>query len=640
MPMADEGNQMGQTSGSRLWRPGRLAAMALLISGIALVAVACGGDEAPATKAPAAQATQPPAATQAPTSAPAAKLEFPIKPRANVTRAETLVFAGPTTPTIAEHDNMNPFSLGGLGRVRGILNKTVYEYLYLYNHNTAEEIPWLAEAYKVSDDFMKIDVTLRNGIEWADGKPFTSSDVQFTLNMLRDTPALTFASDIKEWVKDVQVVDDRHFTINMNKPNARFFFFYFIENSEIHITVLPKHVWEGKDPSTFNNFDPAKGWPLGTGPYAPVSAGPQIQTFDRNDNWWAAKAGFAKLPKPLRVTHVAVGSTDTWIAMMVNNEIDVGHSMQPGQFVASKGRNSDVVTWGKSGPVWGAPDACLLTVGVNTAAEPFNNADVRWALNYAIDRDKFISLGYEDSVIKRTVPYSSYGGLALYENQQTALIAKYKPDDPDPNKVAARMQKAGYTKDAQGFWTKGGKRITEKLHVPSWLRPMGPVLAKQMKDGGFDIEFQQYDDNAPFFNSVRAGNANLWSLVHCGSSREPHGTLQHFHSRFASPIGTAGSYIWANSNYSNPEYDAIIDKMDAITPRANDPAYLALVNQALEIYLRDLPQIYLSDEMHVRTFNNHYWKGWMNAGDPYVAPYQVWAGFLLAVLKVEPTGNK
>jgi len=600
-----------------------------------LFAVACGGDQ------PAATATKAPVAATA-TAAPAAppKVEFPVKKRANVTRAETLVFAGPATPTIAEHDNMNPYSLGGLGRVRGILNKTVYEFLFLYNHNTAEEIPWLAEAYKVAPDHSKIDVTLRKGVEWADTKPFTSSDVQFTVHMLRDNPSLTFGADIQEWVKDITVIDDRNFTINLNKPNARFFFFYFIENSEIHIPILPKHVWEGKDPTTFKNFDAAQGWPLGTGPYAPVDASSQIQVFDRNDNWWGAKAGFQRLPKPLRVNHVAVGSTDTWIAMMVNNEIDVGHSMQPGQFVASKGRNPTVVTWNDAGPVWGAPDACLLTVGLNTATEPFNNVDVRWALNHAISRDKFISLAYEDSVIKRTVPYSSYGGLALYENQQSQLIAKYDPDEPDLTKVAARMQKAGFTKDTQGFWTKGGKRVTEKLHVPTWLKPMGPVLAKQMKDAGFDVEFQQYDDNAPFFNAVRAGNVNLWSIVHCGSSREPHGTLQHFHSRFASPIGTAGRYIWANSNYSNPDYDAVIDKMDTIVPNPRDPAYMALVNQALDIYLRDMPQIYLSDEMHVRTFNNHYWKGWMNGKDPYVAPYQVWAGFLMAVLKVEPTGAK
>ena len=45
-------------------------------------------------------------------------------------------------------------------------------------------------------------------------------------------------------------------------------------------------------------------------------------------------------------------------------------------------------------------------------------------------------------------------------------------------------------------------------------------------------------------------------------------------------------YIWGNNFIVNPEYDAIIDQMDAIPESPNDPEYMALADQALELFLK------------------------------------------------------
>ena len=122
-----------------------------------------------------------------------------------------------------------------------------------------------------------------------------------------------------------------------------------------------------------------------------------------------------------------------------------------------------------------------------------------------------------------------------------------------------------------------------------------------------------------------------------GSSSEPHGTLQHYHSKFNSPSqGEQNSYVWGNSQYDNPEYDAIIEAMDGILPSPNDPAYMDLADQALELFLDDVIEITLAEERHVVTFNKTYWTGWADVDDPYVAPYSLWAGFLLEFLNLEP----
>ena len=63
-----------------------------------------------------------------------------------------------------------------------------------------------------------------------------------------------------------------------------------------------------------------------------------------------------------------------------------------------------------------------------------------------------------------------------------------------------------------------------------------------------------------------------------------------------------------------------------------------LAAQAVDIYLRDMPEIMLTEELHVVTSNTTYWTGFMNKADPYVAPYPCWEAFYLAMFKLTPTG--
>lgn len=559
--------------------------------------------------------------------------------KAEVARQDTLIHYGGDTE-ILEPTNFNPYSLGGLGRIRGPLNKTIFEFFYYYNHNDGAEIPWLAESYKIADDFMSVDVVIRQGVTWNDGTPFTADDVKFTLEKLRDTPELAFSADMKEWVKEVTVTDAQNFTINLNKANPRFFYFYFVENSEIQIAILPKHIWENEDWTTFMNYDPARGLPVGTGPFKLVEAGPQGVFFDRDDNWWGVKSGFSQASKVTRQSFLPLGAGAAVFARMINNELDVDWTVQPGEFVAGMGQNPDLKSWNLEGPSWGAADACLYTLGLNTRWGPMADVHVRRAVQAAINRTDMVDLAYEGGTIPLVLPFSSFGGLDPYEELVADLVEQYKPDNPSQALVDAEMAEAGYEKDSEGFWSKDGTRLQPEFHCACWLGPMGPVIEKQLRDAGFDVTVKLVTTTCdPFFETVRTGQADMWIIVHCGSSREPWGTLQHYHSKFASPDqGQTNNYIWANSQYMNPEYDAIIDQLDGIPPSPDDPAYTELVRQAVEIYLRDVIEITLSEERHVRVYNYHYWTGWPNADDPYVAPYALWGSIMLALLKIEPTG--
>ena len=63
-----------------------------------------------------------------------------------------------------------------------------------------------------------------------------------------------------------------------------------------------------------------------------------------------------------------------------------------------------------------------------------------------------------------------------------------------------------------------------------------------------------------------------------------------------------------------------------------------MLAQAVEIYLQDVPELMLTEELHVVTFNDTYWTGWPSAADPYVAPYPCWEAFNTVLYHLQPTG--
>src|SRR5690606_8728709 len=68
--------------------------------------------------------------------------------------------------------NFNPFSpskIGGLG--------TIYEPLFFYNKaEVRDPVPLLGTEQSWNEDGTELSVTLREGVTWSDGEPFTAKD--------------------------------------------------------------------------------------------------------------------------------------------------------------------------------------------------------------------------------------------------------------------------------------------------------------------------------------------------------------------------------------------------------------------------------------------------------------------------------
>jgi peptide/nickel transport system substrate-binding protein len=552
----------------------------------------------------------------------------------DVPRNETLVLTpwGDQPAQLANVENWNPY-LTSVTHQRDAMQFTVNEELFYTNLTDGKLIPWQAESFDLSPDFLTATIHLRKGVAWQDGQAFTSDDVKFTLEALRDAPPeINGSSDYKEYVKDVDASDPLTAVIHFTKPAPRWVRDHLALGHENHYPILAAHIWKGQDIKAFTNYDLAKGLPMGTGAYKLVSSTTQQEVFDRDDNWWGAKGGFMPLPTPKRIVMVPVASDDAMGQLQIANQVDGGRQLLVGTYEAAVAQNPKLHSWNTQGPVWGAPDGCDYSLVFNALKAPWNDVNLHWAVDHAIDRAKLSEIGYEGSDHPVSYAFSGYmaGTYLPKDGPLQAVIDKYDVDHQDLGLVAKYMAAAGFAKGADGMWAKDGKTLEFKVRVPAFIQPIQAPLTQQLKDAGFDAIQAPVDDS--WLPDITNGNFDTMVFVHCGSLSEPVETLKDYHSKYSRPLGTAIPYSVAGSRYSNPEYDKIIDAMLAV-PANPDPKsdYMKNAVAALDIAMRDLPQIDMLEELHVVTFNDTYWTGWPTAANPYVAPYTPWEAFNVVI---------
>jgi peptide/nickel transport system substrate-binding protein len=558
----------------------------------------------------------------------------------NVPRNRTLVSQGwDFYNQVPSTDNFNPYA-GVLLHQRNSLHYTVNEQLFYTNHFTNEQIPWIGKSYTYNDDFTELTVKLRDGVKWSDGATLDAEDVVFTFDMLKGAaPHLLFSSAIAEWVASAEAVDPLTVKITLTKPGPRWAADFLATGQSTRFVVVPKHIWEGQDPKTFANFDLAKGLPVGTGPFKLIKSDASSLFYDRRDSWWALDAGLVQqMPEVERVIYVPA-TGEAMPQLYATNQIDIGRNIQSGVFEAVRVQNPNLKAWNDEGPVWGAPNGCVIGVRFNVQKAPFDSVPLRQAINAAIDRDQIVNLAYEGSVKMAVLPFSSYRGMLDYVDGMPDLIKAAALDGRSVDKVSKILTRAGFSKNASGKWQQpNGSLLQIEIQVGQG-DPVGPVLGEQLKSAGFDavVNVQQITAQT---EALTAGNFGLSVYPHCGSLYDPWQTLEHFHSKYAAAAGQAAKNLRAPTRYANPKLDAILDQLERRQPSPKDSEYVALVKQATEIIARDLPEIALFEEIQTQPFNNTYWTGFPSAKNPYVAQPLPWEGFALVVHRLKPVRER
>ena len=550
----------------------------------------------------------------------------------DVSRENTLIFEN-ISERVTTPENYNPFLPSTL--LHAGLQQVGFESLFYYNYETTKLEPWQAESYAFNDKFDEVTIKLRSGIAWSDGVPFTAKDVVYTMNMLKaNAPALgNWSVNAKTWVKDIVAVDDRTVKITLTSANPRFILDTFGVRIYGVTFILPEHIWKDKDPMTFSNFDLSKGWPVSTSPYRLVASNSTEVTWDRRDDWWGAKTGFKRLPKPERVLFRTAGSEERRAAMAVNNELDTLWVMGRANFESVKAQNPDVAAWYKD-PPYAYLDPCPRYLAFNTTLKPFDDPKLRWAMSYAMNRDAIVDIAWEGLTKPAKWMTADYPALTKFIDPNNDLFEKYPTLAFDTNKTTEIMESEGYAKDGDGLWAKDGKHVSLDIVIRQGeadQTKMAPVVTQLLRRGGFDANFQ-LADIAAYTDALNTGRANAWLDVSCGGVSDPYATFDLYHSRHAAPMGQVAT--GARTRWKNADFDKVVDEM-AVTS-SEDPKLQDLTRKGLELWLPELPAIPLVQAALLASVNNHYWKNWPDEKNNYYHPGWWWATALPLVVNVEP----
>ena len=162
-----------------------------------------------------------------------------------------------------------------------ITSVPTYNNLVVFDPLQAQEslanvIPDLAEKWSTSDGGKRLTFTLRRGVKWQDGKPFTSADVRYTLDLLRGVgTAKLRLNPRKAWfwnVKDVQVNGDFEISIVLGQPQPSMLALL----ASHLLPIVPAH----RDPNELRQK------PVGTGPFRVKEIVPeQSVLLERNPDY-------------------------------------------------------------------------------------------------------------------------------------------------------------------------------------------------------------------------------------------------------------------------------------------------------------------------------------------------------------------
>lgn len=166
------------------------------------------------------------------------------------------------------------------------------------NRATMEVEPALAEKWTVSPDNLTYTLTLRDGVTWSDGQPFTSADVLFSFQVIYDDKVNSLlASSLKIDGKTLRVTAPDPRTVVVTFPHT------FGPGIELldNVQLAPKHTYEAAlKNGTFGqqmgvSSAPADLVVIGPFMLSNYAAGQRL-VFDRNPHYWGKDSAGVQLP--------------------------------------------------------------------------------------------------------------------------------------------------------------------------------------------------------------------------------------------------------------------------------------------------------------------------------------------------------
>ena len=429
--------------------------------------------------------------------------------------------------------------------------------------------PLLATAWATAPDGLSITFTLRQGVTWHDGKPFTSADVAYSVMELLKK----FHPRGRSTLAPVTAVDtpDAHTAIfRLSRPAPAIM----SALSSAEAPILPKHIYEGTDPLT----NPRNNNPIGTGPFRLTQwqRGSFIE-LERNPTYWDTG-------KPYLDRLVVRSFTDAGAraAAFERGELQLaGTTPVPLAEVANFRKNPKFTIEERGEELNNSLDISEF----NLRHPMLGKIEVRHAIRHAINSDAMMRVVWSGLAVPLISPIPST--LAKFHS---ADVPRYPFDLARAN---ALLDGAGAPRGADGT------RFKIRLDIPTIsdvYQREAEFLRQSLRQVGIDVEVR-ISDVPSFLRRIYTDYDFDMSLLPASVTADPTIGLQRYYD---SKAIRKGAPLVNASGYSNPEMDVVLDAVAVENDAAKRKALFATFQK---IAMRDLPLIPLAMPLNITIAN-------------------------------------
>ena len=464
-------------------------------------------------------------------------------------------------PTWDIHSQNNALSNG--------IHAAVYESLVYYNSKTFKPEPVLATSWKqVSPTQLRL--TLRTGVKFHDGAPFTADDAVFSIEraMAKTSNFGIYAQGIDKVVK----VDTHTIDIFTKDPNP------VLLNQLTELRIMNK-AWAEKNRSTApkdiktqdENF--AHRNANGTGPFMLKEWQPdQKLVLTRNASWWGKSEG-----NVTEVVYTPVKSTATRTAALLSGEVDLVLDPSPQDLPRLRqDRNLKVVDGVENRTIFLGLDQFRDELpGSNVKGKnPLKDQRVRQALYQAIDMNTIAR------VTLRGLGQPTGALVAPQVNGWTEAVHKRMPFDPATSQKL--LAAAGYPNGFEVDFACPNNRYINDEAICQAVTAMWAKVGVKAKLRTLPL--------VTYFPMIQRYEASIYML---GWGVPTFDALYSLQSLVRS-VGAGGDGNYNVGRYSNPQMDALVER----TKKETDlKLRTELLTKALALQNTDVAHIPLHNQI-------------------------------------------
>lgn len=403
--------------------------------------------------------------------------------------------------------------------------------------------PMIAEDYEISDDQTVYTISIRENVPFHDGSTVTAEDVIASIDRWQVVSGV--GENASQYIEEVKEIDEYTIEVTLNQVYNSLLADFSAPKQAL--MIIPKEIAEeaGENP-----LEPTQL--IGTGPYKfdKWDKGNEIlltkfADYAARDEDWGGAAG-EKIAYFDEIKFQIVKDPQVMINGLKTDLYDYAQSISPDLFeVIESSPNMEPITYING----------YTIITPNKAKGPFDDLQVRQALNYALDKEKIAKSVYGNE------EFYAFDG-ALFDPEQKDLYSSQGTDDYlvyDKEKAKSLLDSSNYNGEPITIMYSNNFERYEKT---------AEIAKQQLEEIGFKVELVSYEW-ATYLE--KWGDPDNWDLVVIGWS-----------TRFSpNELGMLGIGSSSSGFYESKRWEKLLDEWSNVDTEEEKQDVLAEMNQTV-----------------------------------------------------------